>query len=346
MGAAERARDGDLAGARRQRELQGAHVLRRRRRAAARVRRAARAAARCGARRRSSCSAVLGLAIPLHAPGPVLAGRRTCRRSNWSQNQRLHFVFEWRWRCWRRSGCRRCSTGPRSAAGSSRWRSAASASALVALPRAGARPRRRRPRRRALRRPGGTSAAAACMELTTVAWFLLFALGVTRRCSRCAAGRGRARGSPPALVLLAALDMLHFANGYNPMAPAEGDPAAHAGDRVPAGAPRRGSHSRRSSWRSAGRSLRYGLADVRGYDPPFPTKRYLDTVAAGRARPGAWMPTTIAGISPAAVQVTGALGARYMIADPASERCALSRPGGAARCNASTTGGSDDLPQP
>ena len=63
-------------------------------------------------------------------------------------------------------------------------------------------------------------------------------------------------------------------------------------------------------------SIRFGLADVRGYNPPFPTKASSRSGARPRPTRSRGMPTTIEGMSPPAVQVTGALGARFILAGP------------------------------
>ncbi|HKG02610.1 MAG TPA: YfhO family protein [Conexibacter sp.] len=155
------------------------------------------------------------------------------------------------------------------------------------------------------------------IELTTIAWFLLFTLGVTAALLALRRRPGWATAVATTLVLLAALDMLHFANRYNPMAP---------GDRVTP--PRTPAIAYLQEHRAEGRfvgvelalppeqSIRFGLADVRGYNPPFPTKDFL--ALWREATPGqvAWLPTTIGGITPATVQVTGALGARFILAAP------------------------------
>jgi len=62
-------------------------------------------------------------------------------------------------------------------------------------------------------------------------------------------------------------------------------------------------------------AIRYDLADVRGYDPPFPTRRFLALWRAASPGQEPWLPTTFGQLTPAAVQVTGALGARFIFAD-------------------------------
>jgi hypothetical protein len=151
------------------------------------------------------------------------------------------------------------------------------------------------------------------IRLTTVVWFLLFALGVTVALLIARRRPALAKGVAAALVLLAALDMLHFANRYNPMGP----DAQVTLPRTPAIAYLQ--QHRDGRLVAVGLTLppdqasRFGLADVRGYDPPYPTKRFLDLWRAASPDQVAWMPTTIAAITPAAVQVTGALGARYIV---------------------------------
>ncbi len=160
------------------------------------------------------------------------------------------------------------------------------------------------------------------IELTSVVWFLLFALGVTVALLVARRRPALATGVAAALVLLAALDMLHFANRYNPMGP---------GERVtPPRTPAIAYLQQHRDGRLVGVGLtlppdqasRFGLADVRGYDPPYPTTRFLGLWRMASPTQVAWMPTTIAEITPAAVQVTGALGARYIVADPGTRLAA------------------------
>lgn len=155
------------------------------------------------------------------------------------------------------------------------------------------------------------------VALTSVAWFGLFALGVTAALLVLRRRPALATAAAIALVLLAAVDMLHFAHGYNPMAPAGRVDVP----RTPAIAYLQ---RHRADGRIVGIELalppdvgtRFGLDDVRGYDPPFPTRRYFELWRAASPDQAAWMPLTIDGLSPAAVQVTGALGARYVVAGP------------------------------
>jgi hypothetical protein len=61
-------------------------------------------------------------------------------------------------------------------------------------------------------------------------------------------------------------------------------------------------------------SIRFGLADVRGYDPPFPTERFFALWRMASPDQIPWEPTRIDSFTPTAIQMTGALGARYILA--------------------------------
>lgn len=257
----------------------------------------------------------LGLAMALHAPGlwwiavhlPVL---------ELVENQRLHFVFELAVAVLAAFGLQAMLERPSEGGRQLAIALGAIGIALVAGATAGADPG---DLGRVVRHflSGRDFHRAGVVALTSVAWFLLFALAVGAALLALRRWPERRVAIAAALVLVAALDMLHFAHGYNPMGPP---------DRVTP--PRTPAIAYLQQHRAEGRlvgielafppdvAIRYGLADVRGYDPPFPTKRFyaLWQVAAPESEP--WMPTTIAGMSPAAVQVTGALGARFIVADP------------------------------
>jgi hypothetical protein len=255
----------------------------------------------------------LGLAIALHAPGlwwlvthlPVL---------KLVENQRLHFVFELSIAVLAAFGLQAVIDRPKE-----RGRQLAVALAAIGIAFIAAAV--------AHVGPGDVGHTVehfltgrdfhrrGVIELTTIVWFLLFALGVTAVLLVLRRRPALATAAAVALVLLAALDMLHFANRYNPMAP---------GDRVTP--PRTPAIAYLQDHRADGRfvgielalppeqSIRFGLADVRGYNPPFPTKEFLALWRQASPAQIAWLPTTIDGMSPAAVQVTGALGARYILA--------------------------------
>ncbi|MBS1871135.1 MAG: hypothetical protein JSS99_15905 [Actinobacteria bacterium] len=257
----------------------------------------------------------LGLAIALHAPGlwwlmthlPVV---------ELVENQRLHFVFELAVAVLAAFGLQAVLDRPQErgrhlavAAGAVGVGLVAALLAHVGPGDAG----------RTLRHflTGRDFQSRGAIELTTVVWFLLFALGATVTLLVLRRRPALATAAAAALVLLATLDMLHFADRYNPMAP--------AGRVTP---PRTPAIAYLQQHRGDGRfvglelalppeqSIRFGLSDVRGYNPPFPTKQFLALWRAASPDQAAWMPTTIDAVSPAAVQVTGALGARYILTGP------------------------------
>jgi hypothetical protein len=257
----------------------------------------------------------LGLAIALHAPGLWwLAGHLPALKL--VENQRLHFVFELAIAVLAAFGLQAVMDRPHE-----RGRQLAVALAAVGAGLIGAASAHVAPGDlgRTLEHflTGRDFHRRGVIELTTVVWFLLFALGVTAALLAPRRRAAAATAIAAAVVLLASFDMLHFANRYNPMAPA---------DRVtPSRTPTIAYLQRhRGDGRFVGielalppeQAIRFGLADVRGYNPPFPTRRFLDLWRRAAPDQLAWLPTTIDGISPAAVQMTGALGARYIVAGP------------------------------
>lgn len=156
------------------------------------------------------------------------------------------------------------------------------------------------------------------LALTSVGWFLLFAVGVAVALLAFRRWPHRRLAVGGALVLLTAFDMLHFAHGYNPMGPRDG-----------AILPRTGAIAYLQQHREEGRVMgidlallpdtasRFGLNDVRGYDPPYPTRRYLELWRAAAPEQLSHLPLLVPSLSPEAVQVSGALGARFLVTDPA-----------------------------
>ncbi|HZV75375.1 MAG TPA: hypothetical protein VFF79_16825 [Conexibacter sp.] len=257
----------------------------------------------------------LGLAIALHAPGLWwLVGHLPAL--GLVENQRLHFVFELAVAVLAAFGLQAVLDRPGERGRQLAVAAGAVGVALLAAATAGA----------SMADAGHVVEhfltgrdfqRTGVVELTTVAWFLLFALGVTAVLLALRRWPRRTTAIAAAIALLAALDMLHFAHGYVPMGP-----AAKA---IPPSTPAIAYlQQHRADGRFVGVELalppetaaRWELADVRGYDPPFPTTRYLDLWRLAAPEQLEWLPTTIGGMSPAAVQVTGALGARYIVADP------------------------------
>ncbi|HEU4701953.1 MAG TPA: hypothetical protein VFS37_05665 [Conexibacter sp.] len=256
----------------------------------------------------------LGLAIALHAPGLWwLAGHLP--PLSLVENQRLHFVFELAVAVLAAFGLQAVLERPHE-----RGRQLAVAlvaiavGASAALTSGASAADAERVVRHFL--TGRDFARTGVVELTAVAWFLVFALGVLVALLVLRARPGWRLAAAGGLVLLAALDAFHFAHGYNPMAP----PAAVPPRSTPAIAYLQ---QHRSEGRVVGVELalppevaiRYELADVRGYAPPFPTKRFLALWRAASPAQEPWLPTTFDQLTPAAVQVTGALGARFVVAN-------------------------------
>ena len=118
------------------------------------------------------------------------------------------------------------------------------------------------------------------------------------------------------VALLAALDMLAFAHGYQPMGPEAivlppRTPAVafmqrHVGERRIAGL----GPALTSDW-----STRYGLRDARGYDAPQPSERFDRLWTVLNEEQVAWRPFEISVLSPAGLRVLGLLGVRYVVTD-------------------------------
>jgi hypothetical protein len=257
----------------------------------------------------------LGLAIALHAPGLWwLAGHLP--PLSLVENQRLHFVFELAVAVLAAFGLQTLLDRPDERRRQLAVALGALAVGLIAALASGA---SSADAGRVVEHflTGRDFRLRGVVALTSVAWFLLFALGLTAALLALRRWPRQTTAIAVALVLLATFDMLRFANGYVPSAP-----AAKA---IP---PRTPAIAYLQRHRAAGRfvgvelalapeqAARYGIADVRGYVPPFPTTRYLDLWQEAVPDQEAWMPMTTDALTPAAVQMTGAVGARYLLAEP------------------------------
>jgi hypothetical protein len=157
-------------------------------------------------------------------------------------------------------------------------------------------------------------AAPGTLALASVAWWLIFVAAFAGVLLLARRGTPRSRALAGGLAaLVVALDLLHFAHGYNPMGPAgvvipPRTPAIaylqrHADDGRIAGVGR----AMAADW-----STVYGLRDVRGRDAPQPSLRFtelwyalddLDTAVISR-------------LGRSGVNVLGVLGARLLLASP------------------------------
>jgi hypothetical protein len=166
---------------------------------------------------------------------------------------------------------------------------------------------------------GADYRSSGVLALTSAGWFLLFAVGVGIALLLAHVRPRWGLAIAAAVVLLAAADSYHFAYGYNPMGPASKvippvTPAVaylerHRGDGRIVGL----NGTIPNDW-----PLTYGLADVRGYDPPQPTIRMLGLWRRITPQQPAWQPLMANGngIDAPEVQVLGALGARYLVDEP------------------------------
>jgi len=264
--------------------------------------------------------AVLGLAIPLHFPGlyqlvthlPVFEQ---------VQNQRLHFVWALALSVLAAFGLQALLERPagdrrRLAAGLAGL--ALAAFALVAVgqgadARAFARTAEHFLTGRDFRSP-------TVVALTSAVWYAILAVGVAAALLAARRWPQRRTWIAAGVVALAAVDMLHFAIGYQPMAPAS--------KAIP---PKTAAIAYLQRHRDDGRflgigqalpndwALTYGLRDVRGYDPPAPSVRYYRLWRLAEAEQLDWTPFEIESLSPVAMQVASVLGARYVIAPPGTD---------------------------
>jgi hypothetical protein len=164
--------------------------------------------------------------------------------------------------------------------------------------------------------PTGTSYSdQKIIALTSVGWWFVFAalVGAALMFMRLS---GRTRLIAVMLVLLAAVDLLHFSSGYQPML----SPGAGTLPRTPAVAYLQ-RHSGQGRVVGLGSSLDndydmvYGLQDARGYDPPQPSYRYLHLwqLANPAAVPD---PLQVFSLSVTGLKVMSLLGVRYVLEDP------------------------------
>jgi hypothetical protein len=261
--------------------------------------------------------AVLGLAIPLHVPG-LYQLITHLPAFDQVQNQRAHFVWALGMAVLAAFGLQALIERP----AGDRRRFAVAIGALLlgvgAFVGAGLRPK-------ALGRTlehfatGKDFHSPAVVSHTNVIWFLLFALGIGAALRAAQRWPDRRTWIAAGVVLLAAVDMLHFAIGYQPMAPKRAIPPRtpaiaflqrHRDDGRILGI----STSLVNDW-----SLTYGLRDVRGYDPPQPSVRFYRLWKTAESEQLDWTPFEIESLSPTAMQVAGVLGARYVVTEAGTQ---------------------------
>jgi hypothetical protein len=266
--------------------------------------------------------AVLGLAIPLQAPVlywlathlPVLAD---------VQSQRLHFLYAFGAAMLAACGLQAVLDRP----DRRRWLAVplgALALGAVALALGGG--DLGRVARHFL--TGADIDSRAGVAATTVIWFVLFALAIGA--ALLAVRRWPRLRLPVAatVVLLAALDMLHFAHGLQPMGP----PSKVFPPRTPAIAylQRHAQDGRVVAFAEAlgfEWSSTYGLDDVRGYEPPQPTVRFYNLWKAAEPGQTNWQPFSVNVISARTLRLVSLLGARWLLANLEHHGKKMSAPG-------------------
>jgi hypothetical protein len=170
----------------------------------------------------------------------------------------------------------------------------------------------------ALHRSGADTLSA--IAFASVVWWVVF-VALLGAVLLFAWRRPRAHTLIGALVVLvAAIDMIHFSHGYQPMGPVSKaipprTPAIaylerHAGDGRIAGLGK----AFPADWPTL-----YSLRDAAGYDQPQPSLRFLRLWQAMEAAQTAGGPFRFEAISPASLRVLSVLGTRYVITGPSGK---------------------------
>ncbi len=155
------------------------------------------------------------------------------------------------------------------------------------------------------------------LPLASVGWFLIFAAALAALLLLAARRPGWRTGVGAAAALLVALEMFHFAHGFQPMGPAgraipPRTPAiaflrAHRAEGRIAGV----GYTLANDWTTV-----YGLRDARGYDAPQPSLRFHRLWRSISPRQTTHNSYAFPSLSPEALRVLSTLGTRYVVADP------------------------------
>lgn len=154
------------------------------------------------------------------------------------------------------------------------------------------------------------------IALTSVGWWVIF-LTLVGAVLVLLRYTGRTRWAAAGIVLVVAVDLLHFSHGYQPMlSPKEASPPS-----TPAVV-----YLQRHS--GAGRvvglgatldedyDMVYGLRDVRGYDAPQPSYRNVHLWQLANPTQMAVGQFQVPALTPVGLKVMSLLGVRYLVADP------------------------------
>jgi Bacterial membrane protein YfhO len=271
-------------------------------------------AARGGWRRKAPFAvlAFIGLAIPLHAPllYPLvqhLPGLEVV------QNQRLHFVFELGTAVLAAFGLQAVLDRP---AGERARLAVGAVAVAIGVAAIVATHASATDAGHVLQHflTGRDYQSDRVLALTSVAWFLLLAAGVGVALLVAWVRPAWRAGAAVALVALAAFDMLHVVHGYQPVGPAS--KVTPPRTRAIAYLQR---HAREGRFIGVGAVLPndwplvYGLDDVRGYDPPQPTKRYYGLWLTANPGQVSWRPFEIGALDALRLRLVSVLGVRYIV---------------------------------
>jgi Bacterial membrane protein YfhO len=165
-------------------------------------------------------------------------------------------------------------------------------------------------------RTGRDYADPKVIALSAIGWWVIFsvliaAVLIVLRVT------GRVRWAAPAIVLLVAVDLLHFSHGYQPMLSAKKSslPVTPAIAYL-----QKQSNDRRivgfGNTLANDYDMVYGLRDVRGYDPPQPSYRYLRLWQLANPAQIAVEPFQVNTMTATGLKVMSLLGVHYLIEDP------------------------------
>lgn len=168
-------------------------------------------------------------------------------------------------------------------------------------------------------RTGHDFSTSSVLALTSIGWFGLFALTLVIVLVLRIRTRISGRTAAALLVLIAAIDMYHFAAGFQPIGP----PSQLVPPKTPAIAYLQ-QHA--DGYRVFGMSgaldvdysMTYGLKDPSGYDPPQPTERYLRIWQLANAAQTAGVEWQVSSaLTPVGLQAMNLLGVRYLLTSTA-----------------------------